>query len=395
MQTSVQAEQIWQHITECLMGYGSDLIYDFEVPSGSDFPTPEEIARLYPNPCGYSTGMEDGMLAAGTMLDVALLRYALEGAEEARALCHRIVSGMLACCEAAQDGFVPRALCPQDNKSFYPDSSRDQYTMLLFGFFRFLEAGLATEDEHQRIAAVCAAIADRARKNVVAENGYDLLRADGRPSLNCVMWGASLANHEICRLPMIYLMAWHTTKRAEYLHAYEQIRDEALARSLPMRKKYGSFYTLHQMQAALLVCSTLDPDAASRDAYRAVMGAVAAYVEKKRRYLCRRFARWYDRFTPRPFRTYSMEENKERTARFGTPWLTVARGEDEYGYFITEDLADLAIVPLLLPAHTLPRRARRAFLRGMVRLGVPKSNVGIYFLQGYYRLLYTEKEKAL
>jgi len=388
-----QIAAMWEQVTTRLLRPDTDLIYDFEVPCVSDYPSAEEVRNRYPNPCGYSTGMEDGMIAGGTMLDACLVRYALRGEAFVAALCHRLVAGMLACCEAAQDGFVPRALCPNAQDLFYPDSSRDQYTMLLFGFFRFLESGLCDETERARIASVCVAIARRARNNVTEKNGYDLLRADGKPSLNCVMWGQGLSNHEICRLPLIYLMAWHTGADEASLAAYRAIRTEVLARSLPMQKQYGSFYTLQQMQAALYVCGALDPEA--RADYRRIMQTVATYTEGKRRRIRRRFYRWCDRFTPRPFRTYSMEENKERTARFGTPWLTVARGEDEYGYFITEDLADLAIVPLLAD-RPLSRRVRRTFLRGVRALPPQKSNLGVYFLQAYYRLLSTEnKKKAL
>jgi len=40
-------------------------------------PTAEEVKRQYPNPCGYSTGMEDGAILGGAMLSVLCDRFAV------------------------------------------------------------------------------------------------------------------------------------------------------------------------------------------------------------------------------------------------------------------------------------------------------------------------------
>ena len=47
-------------------------------------PKAEEVKRQYPNPCGYSTGMEDGAILGGAMLSVLCDRFAVTHDESLR-----------------------------------------------------------------------------------------------------------------------------------------------------------------------------------------------------------------------------------------------------------------------------------------------------------------------
>ena len=154
---------------------------------------------------------------------------------------------------------LPRSVILQDGEGHYIDSSRDQYTMFVYGAYRYVHSDICESREREALARVLTGFARRAEQNVTKENGYDLRRDDGGNSLNCVMWGNELGNHEYCRLPAIYLAAWDISGEEHWLELYRKIREEAYRKSLPMTE-YWHLYTLQQMQAALYVCREADPD---------------------------------------------------------------------------------------------------------------------------------------
>ena len=138
----------WDYTTKVLLDPRTDQLYDFPVDDVRECPLPEETARSWPNPCGYATGTEDAMIHAGTMLDACLCRYEMEEDEESCMGAHRLVAGMLRCAFASDvKGFLPRGVMPADGKSHYIDSSRDQYTLFVFGAFRYLHSTICTEKE--------------------------------------------------------------------------------------------------------------------------------------------------------------------------------------------------------------------------------------------------------
>ena len=72
-----------------------------------ELPTVDEISAEFPDPCGYSTGMEDGMINGGTMLDACLIKYELEDDADAADLARKLVKGMLNCASSAKsEGFL-------------------------------------------------------------------------------------------------------------------------------------------------------------------------------------------------------------------------------------------------------------------------------------------------
>ena len=83
-----------------------------------------------------------------------------------------------------------------------------------------------------------------------------MLQEDGSPSLVTKLWGESLGNHEVMRLPMIYMFAYEISGDSHWLGKYEGIIDEALDRSLPMAR-YWHLYALQQMQVSTLLCYEL------------------------------------------------------------------------------------------------------------------------------------------
>ena len=170
----------WERVWQSLFRPETGLFYDYlsDLPDLGHLPTPEEIARCFPNPCGWGTGMEDGMLSAGAAMDILRLRRELGGDPDAGEMAEAVLSGI---CRAATvhgtPGFLARSVSPKDGRSCYLNSSRDQFTLGVYGAWRFLrhfpDAASAARD------AVCELLASVARyceKVVTPENRYDLLR---------------------------------------------------------------------------------------------------------------------------------------------------------------------------------------------------------------------------
>lgn len=68
-------DRIWRRLIHPDLG----LIYDYVGPDGDDrapfwwLPSSDEIAQRYPNPQGWSTGMEDSSLTGGFYLDAMIV----------------------------------------------------------------------------------------------------------------------------------------------------------------------------------------------------------------------------------------------------------------------------------------------------------------------------------
>jgi hypothetical protein len=90
-------------------------------------PSAERIKRLEPNECGYGTGMDDGPLFGGILLVAICDQYDVTHEDSLRADALSVFSGLKLCATAhGVPGFVARGVCPEDGKSIYITSSRDQ-----------------------------------------------------------------------------------------------------------------------------------------------------------------------------------------------------------------------------------------------------------------------------
>lgn len=385
----ININEAFNFVTDKLFKEKTNLIYDRTVADINDFPTADEIKTGFPNPCGYGTNMEDSMICAGTMLDTLLCRIEIENDEKSKQFAHKIVSGMINCAKSAKSrGFLPRSVTPYDAESHYNDSSRDQYTLFIFGACRYITSSICTEEERIGLKDCLEAMACRAKKNVVAENGYDLLCDDGSKSLNCTMWGDELQNHEIARLPALYLAAYVASGDEKWLNEYLDLRESAFKKSLPMTN-YWHLYSLHQMQTSLYICSKFDPDKQWREKFHNVMLEAAKYTAKKASNVleklekCNNFNSIYV-----PFR----EAEKIIDKRFSE---NVCRYKldfpDENDYFTLQDCADIAIVTALAD-YKLDNID--AFIKGYHKIdfSLHSRNTPVYFLNGYYRLLLLEKD---
>ena len=381
-------EKAFEFVKDKLFSEKTCLIYDHVIKGReAHLPTVKEISAVFPNPCGYGTGMEDGMINGATMLDACLLIYERTRDALSAEFAHKLVKGQLNCAFSAKsEGFLPRGVAIEDEKTHYPDSSRDQYTMFCFGMHRYLRSELCTDFEREQIAKAAVAIARRAEKNVTPENGYDMLTDDGGKTLVNVMWGESLGNHEYLRLPMIYLLAYEATGDRYWLEKYKAIRVHAVEKSLPMTK-YWALYTLQQMQASILLCYDVDMDEKWRKRYLSLMNTVADYTEalvpEVRRKL-EAYGNYNDE--QRSFRDIKMTPG-ERFIRLGHKDALSVERTDTVANFTLQDCAQVAIVSGRVQGRKPSEAASRLFYDAFSRidLGKHERSLPLYFIDGYYR----------
>ena len=389
MHDNFAIEKAFLFVKDKLFYEKTNLIYDHIVNGReTDFPTPAEILSGYPNPCGYTTGMEDGMINGATMLDACLLLHEKHANEQARDLAKKLVKGMLSCAKSATDkGFLPRAVCINDAKTHYPNSSRDQYTMFAFAMHRFFNTKLCDEDMKREIKTVVVNIAKRLEKNVTKQNNYDALNEDGRKSLSTTMWGDGLDNHEYLRLPMIYLLAFEVSKEERWLEKYKSIRDEAIQKSLPLIN-YWSLYALSQMQASIRLCYDVDKDQDYKTKYLSLMNAVCDYVESKVDNIRERINALTNYNARQPsFRTLLPIADKRWKDLGYTNAVRLVR-EDEKEFFTLQDGAQACIILGLTPNRSPSKKATSLFFEAFSKLDLNthERNLPVYFLDGYYRI---------
>ena len=171
----------------------TNLIYDFLIDEGNAWhhlPKPEDINKQRPNPCGWGTGMEDCVLNGGSVLDGIVAEYSVTKNPKLKALSDKILKGMMLCATVSEDsGFVARGGSPFDGKSYYINSSRDQYTHWVYGAVRLFASPLSDEAQKEEIKKVIVAIAEKCLREVTPENDYNMLRADGKIGMVNKMWG--------------------------------------------------------------------------------------------------------------------------------------------------------------------------------------------------------------
>ena len=247
----------------------------------SHLPTAEEVGRQFPNPCGYSTGMEDGAILGGAMLSLLCDRYAVTRDDSLLEKASAVFAGLQRCATVhGVPGFVARNVCPEDGRSVYINSSRDQVTHFVHGLWRYYHSPLANDADKESIRQVLSAVAQRMIDFVTPENDYDFCRADGTrcPPGICRMW--EVQPHEAARLPMIYAAAWDVTGDERFREQWRRYAAEAIEQSRnPGEQKPA--YALLQMQCSLEVLHALEPDPQLKKAIRERMEHVASLAASR------------------------------------------------------------------------------------------------------------------
>ncbi len=275
-----QMKHAWQVSLERFYHPRTGLFYDFigSYETGkwlSHLPTAEEISRQYPNEYGYGTGMEDCMISAGVMLDMIADQYAVTGNPKLKKVARSAFEGVYRTATVhGITGFLPRGLTPDDGKSYYIASSRDQYTHAVHGLWAYYRSPLSKGVVRKRIAHVLTGIADRMRATITPENNYNVLMADGRQDPRGIQKMWEVKAHEAARLPMIYAAAWITSGRDQYYDYYREYIQAAIDQSFDIEDQTPT-YSFLQMQSSLELILSIEKDKVLRSKIQAIMQDVS------------------------------------------------------------------------------------------------------------------------
>jgi len=274
-------ERIWRSLCGEQFCPETNLFYDCRTSRNPErrfqyLPAPEEIAEQFPNPCGWSTGMEDCMLHAGSALEIMKLRNRNDEAEFAL----RVFDGIRRCATVhGKRGFLVRGITPRDGHSCYANSSRDQFTLATWGMYNLL-TGFPSLTEHQKqpVRELLCDVAHFCETRITPENHWDLGRLDGHPALVSQMW--QCAPHEVLRLPMIYAAAGYATNDAHWQELACRYLKPGLEISRGITQEACWDIPLAQFQLSLRVFreTGLFPDAAP--SVEALMAQAAEYAER-------------------------------------------------------------------------------------------------------------------
>lgn len=366
-------EQAWEVTWKRFYRSDTQLLYDYlsSYEPGCELrhlPTAAEVARQYPNPYGYGTGMEDCMISAGAMLSALVDRYAVTGDQTLRERACSVFQGIQRCATAhGVPGFLARGVCHEDPKSIYVNSSRDQYTHAVHGLWLYSHSPLCSASAQPAVGEICAAIADRMTRNVTPENDYDSLRADGARDRRGIsrMW--NVMSHEAARLPTLYAAAWDTTGRREYYERYRTYVVLAIEQSLAVEGTQPT-YALLQMQCSLELLARLEQDAELAQQMRRAMAMVSA-------------------------RCATRAVAADRTARgldltmVGPDWRQSGGlvGEYRKAWYCIRESGEAALTQLLDESTTFPAAQADLLARAITRLDYERvSSCGIFHLQAAY-----------
>jgi hypothetical protein len=346
-------------------------------------PTAEEVKRQYPNPCGYSTGMEDGAILGGAMLSTLCDRFAVTGEESLKEKAAEVFSGLRRCATVhGVRGFVARNVCPEDATSVYINSSRDQVTHFVHGLWRYYHSPLSSESTRLQIRSLLADVAERMIAFVTPENDYDFCRADGKrcPLGICRMW--NVQPHEAARLPMIYAAAWNVTGDERYRQSWRHYVVEAIEQSAQPGEQKPA-YALLQMQCSLEVLHDLEPDPKLKETIHACMVKVRALAAKRFSSVLEKIAK----------------KSPEEMRMLGPDWRHVSEWKDQKGYMnpqwgsyreiwhLTREAGESALTLLMVDPASFSE-TEQAALKNMIRTFdyMNNSSCGIiYHLAAYWK----------
>jgi len=346
-------------------------------------PTAEEIKRQYPNPCGYSTGMEDGAILGGAMLSVLCDRFAVTGEESLRETAAQVFAGLRLCATVhGVRGFVARNVCPEDGRSIYINSSRDQVTHFVHGLWQYYHSPLSGEATRQQIRGLLADVAERMIAFVTPENDFDFCRADGRrcPLGICRMW--NVQPHEAARLPMIYAAAWDVTGDERYRQQWRRYVGEAIEQSAEPGEQKPA-YALLQMQCSLELLHELEPEPKLKETIHARMTKVHELAAK-------RFA---------SVLTKIAKKSPEEMRMLGPDWRQVPEWKDQKGYMnpqwgpyreiwqLTREAGESALILLMVDPRLLSEAQQNSLRDMILRFDYAhNSSCGIiYHLAAYWK----------
>ncbi|MBI4027102.1 MAG: hypothetical protein HY360_19105 [Verrucomicrobia bacterium] len=237
-------------------------------------PTADEVLRCIPNTAGWGTPIEDSCLCAGTYLDAMLLRHAAQPTRENERKAREIFRGLmnLAGC-GRRRGFIARGLLP-DGKTYYPDTSVDQYTMFLYGLWRYFESPVATSKDRDSIRKIVSNICLQLEEDefvIQTDAGSVATFSD----INAMIYG------RVERVLQPFAVGWKICGNLRFAQTYGKLKAEQNGRRLKILKNQGpppkgkvSLYALLQTQVALRCLCEIESDKKDRVIYESAMNRI-------------------------------------------------------------------------------------------------------------------------
>ena len=282
----------------------TSLLYDYRTGEGRDgligcLPTPAEIKSEKPCPTGWTSGMEDSVLNAGPMAIAGIIKWELKRDGATAEDVRRLLSGLILCGDISGiPGFVARSVSPVDGKSFFPNSSRDQYTLFVYAMWRFCRSELSKtvlSDLRPKCVRLLTDVASYAERVVNAGNKWSFLRTDGAPAVVSQMWTsrpgraddpfadyhmfAGIGVHEALRLPMFYAAAYDITGDAHWHEMKLKYVDDGIRMANGSWAKSGESFAVFQAQMSHRLLYETEKDPVRRKALAALLDKYAGYAE--------------------------------------------------------------------------------------------------------------------
>lgn len=137
------------------------VMIDFTALDGTvNLPTPDECRDGKPNALGWYQPIENGAMFNGLYMDAAVARWKHSKADADAAKARKLMEGLLLMASISDvKGFVGRGVST-DGKAHYAMGSDDQTLPWFLGLWRYLDSGLATKPERERIVAKLTETAD-------------------------------------------------------------------------------------------------------------------------------------------------------------------------------------------------------------------------------------------
>ncbi|MEO9595333.1 hypothetical protein [Rhodopirellula bahusiensis] len=375
-------EVTWNRFFQKVVQTFADYLSSYEPGKElAHLPTADEVKRQYPNPCGYSTGMEDGMILGGAMLSILADRFAVTNDASLRADAQKVFAGLKLCATVhGVPGFLARNVCPEDRTSVYINSSRDQYTHGVHGLWKYYRSPLSDEPTRAEIRDIRTAVAERMIEFATPENDFDFCRADGQrcPLGICRMW--NVQPHEAARLPMIFAAAWDVTQDETYYRQWRHYVADAIQQSAAPDKNTPA-YAFLQMQCSLELLHSLEIDETLKKEIEDRMRHVSDMAEQRSSHIADRLS----------------HKTSEEMQMLGPDWRHVDRwiNQNEYAnpqwgkyrevWHLTREAGEPAMVPLMVNHPAVSPDQKRRLQNLILTTGYSRnSSCGIIYHQGAY-----------
>ncbi len=286
-------EQLWQESKATFYSPKSKLFYTRPL---KNVPSPEQMKELYPpkksgvpNWHGGGSGTEDCSMLGGIILAGLCDKYLITGDDETVQRARDMFQGLkLAATAHGDKGFVARGVSPDDLKTIYPGSSRDQYTHSIHGMWRYYRSKMSTKADKQDIRQIFSDIADKMEREVKpdADPAYSFKFYKGMKDDRGVGKMLEVYPHEAARLSMFYAAAYDVTKNQKYFDLYRKHLRYAIDHTYELSKMNPKrmrglvpAYSVLQMNASLELLYVVEKNKKLKKEIGDVMDFVANFVE--------------------------------------------------------------------------------------------------------------------